>query len=152
HRSQMRGNPLTLWCGGLFGLSGADLAGRARATVDRRVYGFRPLLGTAAPVMPLVIELATWSGLNNQNGKQQNENQNQTISTNADRFTVDLTRGLITEGSDGIAEIDLRANLFGAASAAAQGTSRGSLCELMLAGGVANDATRQRRVMVGLNE
>jgi hypothetical protein len=96
-RAQSRGDAVPLWLGSLFGISHADVAAAARATVDQRVYGFRPAGATPVPLVPLLVLLdPTSQGTTNFLGTQ-------------DNYAVDPVTGAVSAGTDGIPELTLYA-------------------------------------------
>jgi hypothetical protein len=90
---------VTVWFGGFFGVSRAEPAATAQATMDQRIYGFHPW-GDDVVAVPMVALLVpstiTWPP----------------AATGAsiafsDAYTVDSRTGAVTTGADGIGEITL---------------------------------------------
>jgi len=102
-RNLKRGNPVPLWFSPILGIGSAEVISESRATLDQRVYGFRPQSGGAIPVVPLAV-LAQGS----EEGWFE-QSQTTPIEEVNDRYTVDYRTGVVTEGADGIPEIELKA-------------------------------------------
>lgn len=133
-RSCLRSQPVFLWLGDLLGVIAGDVAAQARATLDHRIYGFRPIAGTAAPVAPLGVDRAAWL------------EQTDLAASATDNYTVDYASGRVTTGSDGITELRLSAALAGTAA-----TGDGDLVRLSLdANSPGDDSTAQRQLATGL--
>jgi hypothetical protein len=98
---QSNGDAVLLWFGGLFGVGSAEPASAARASMDQRIYGFRPLEIVPAPVVPLL----TPSTIRWPSGGAG------TASGLPDHFSVHPRTGTVSGGADGIAEITLLAPL-----------------------------------------
>ena len=141
-RSRLRGNPVSLWLGGLLGVGTGDVAAAARASLDHRVYGFRPELHTSVPLVPLAAASQAW---HDQAGAEATEGEN-------DNFTVDYRRGYVFDGGDGIPEIIIRANLPGGAGSASQEDSEQNdkFLSLVLSNNSFNESVRQRETATGL--
>lgn len=104
-RSRRRGNALPLWIGPLLGIGQANVGCDSLATVDQRIYGFRPIGGGTVPVVPLTAlhrgdSDSWWSQANAQARPHVN-----------DRYTVDYRTGQVQPGPDGIPEVLLRSKL-----------------------------------------
>jgi hypothetical protein len=100
-RTRQRGNPVPLWLGQLVRVAHADVAAVARATVDRRVYGFRPIGSTSVPVIPLTaLEADTRDSWSTQAFASSVAGEN-------DRYSVDYRTGEVADGPDGIPEVRL---------------------------------------------
>jgi hypothetical protein len=102
-RTRQWGNPLTLWFGRLVGVADVDLTGSARATVDQRVYGFRPVNHVRIPLLPLAI--GGPAGMPNDWLVQATSSA---IPGDNDRLSVDDRTDSVSDGADGIPEIVLR--------------------------------------------
>lgn len=139
HRASWRGNAATLWLGRLFGVVDADVVASARATLDYRVVGFRPTPGAAAPLVPLALDLNAWS--------KQFRNDSQAASQ--DKYTVDYRAGIVIPGEDGIAELEFRAPLNGAATGGDTTNSK-PLYGLLL-NPAADAAALYRQLLVGVH-
>lgn len=88
---------VTLWFGGLVGVTSFDIAAQAQASIDRRVAGFKPEPGIRVPLMPLIADYAAW-----------NEAARQPADPEVnDKYFVNPFTGVVTPGSDGIAELTL---------------------------------------------
>jgi len=88
---------VTLWFGGLVGLTSFDIAAQAQASVDRRIVGFKPEPGVKVPLVPLVADYAAWCAA---------------ATTAADSEVNDLYfvnpfNESVTAGADGIPELTL---------------------------------------------
>lgn len=88
---------MTLWLGAMVGVKSFDVGARAKATIDRRVSGFRPRPGVRVPLAPFVAEYETWIA---EAQKAANDDGN-------DEYSVDPKTGAVVAGSDGIAEMKL---------------------------------------------
>lgn len=104
-RSRTKGNPIPLRLAPLIGMLPVDMTVTSRAVMDRRVYGFRPVMSSPAPVAPLAI-LA--SGRSDSWATQSQATPS--FGTN-DNYTVDMRTGFITNLPDGIPEITLQDDL-----------------------------------------
>jgi len=109
-RSHLRGNPLARWFGRILGASDTDVVASARATVDQRVYGFRPVGHVRAPLVPIMLSFVEAS-------VRTPHGSTSTVPGSADRYTVDPLSGDVRPGPDGIAEIALRIGLVEESSA-----------------------------------
>jgi len=101
-RSHLRGNPVAMWFGRILGASDTDIVATARATVDQRVYGFRPMGHVRVPLVPMAILCFDGADV------QTSQTPKPVAPGSADRFTVDPLSGHVRRGRDGIAEIELR--------------------------------------------
>jgi hypothetical protein len=99
---ERRGNAVTLWIGRLFGLSGVDLAASARATIDYRIYGFRPNGHVPVPLIPIVIHPSRDS-----RDALDVIGVVRPASSPSDVYSVDDRTGAVAFGADGIDEIVL---------------------------------------------
>ena len=104
-RSRRFGNQVPLRLAPFFGVVEARIGVQAAATVDRRVYGFRPKNGAPIFVAPLTI---TQSGLPQAWLEQANA---AAVAGANDNFTVDPSTDTVTPGPDGIPEIRVTAPL-----------------------------------------
>lgn len=104
-RSRRFGNQVPLRLAPFFGMVEARIGVQAAATVDRRVYGFRPKNGAPIFVAPLTI---TRDGLAQAWFEQANAAP---VATVNDNFTVDPATDSVTAGADGIPEITVTAPL-----------------------------------------
>lgn len=96
-RRRTNGQAVVLWFGNLFGMSNAEPAAAATATMDQRVYGFRPLEMLTLPMMPLAVPATiVWPSA-----------APGSSAGTSDLYTVDPRTGAVTAGADGIAEITL---------------------------------------------
>jgi len=100
-RSYRRGNPVRMIMARLAGLGSADVEAESWATIDPRVFGFRPEIDGTIPVMPLSMpahgDSVGWY-----------EQATQTaVAGTTDRFTWDEHTGLVTEKPDGIPEVEV---------------------------------------------
>ncbi|MFV2070412.1 MAG: hypothetical protein ACC645_25890, partial [Pirellulales bacterium] len=85
-----RGQALSLWASSMFGFADVDMIVEARASVDQRVVGFRPVGHVAVPMVPLMI------ASRGDEGEQ------------SDRFTVDPRTLSVAPGRDGLQEFTIR--------------------------------------------
>lgn len=98
HRTRARGKPIYLWVGQMLGLASMDVRADSQATLDQRVYGFRPGENINAPVVPLMVETHDWiAGAS----KKANPGEN-------DRYLIDPITGEVAQGSDRIPEVVVR--------------------------------------------
>ncbi|MBS0210490.1 MAG: hypothetical protein JSS27_16220 [Planctomycetes bacterium] len=138
HRNHGRGNPLGVRLGQMAGVMTADVSAHAQATIDRRVYGFRPKGVATCPVMPLVVDRSAWNMATS----------NQSVT---DRFTVDVRHSQVLLGGDGVAEITVSAYLNAAAMSADPNATPATLCRLALSDDAqGNDTELSRQVSQGL--
>lgn len=104
------GQAVILWFGRLFGVGSAEPAAAAVATMDQRIYGFRPLEMVPVPVMPLVVpDTSLWP-----NGGPG------TAGSLPDNYSVAPRTGAVSAGADGVAEITLFAPLAGGSAPSGQ--------------------------------
>ena len=106
-RSQSRSNAVPLLLGVLFGVTTADIQAEARATLDQRVYGFRPIGGTSMPLVPLAA-LHQGSG----DAWVEQATAAPQAGTN-DEYAFDPVTRQFEPGADFIPEIELRIGLTG---------------------------------------
>lgn len=111
HRTAERGNPVALWFTSILGLSQADVEARGQASIDRRVFGFRPTREDNVPLVPLAILRRGGDGWFDQAFAPADASWN-------DRYHVDERTGAVTPGPDGIPEIELRITPPGAEATA----------------------------------
>jgi hypothetical protein len=126
---------VSLWFGSFFGVSRAEPAAAARATIDQRIYGFRPLEYVAVPMVPLLTpaNLAWPSGAPASAGAL------------PDNYTINPRTRVVTPGSDGIGEITLQVPLAGGAVPSGQASSW-----MWLLGGTTNFPWLAAQVRIGL--
>jgi hypothetical protein len=100
-RSHRRGNPVRMIMARMAGLGSADVEGEAWATIDQRVYGFRPQMDGVIPVIPVSVpaygESVGWFDQATQPA----------LAGTTDRFSWDEHTGTVKEGPDGIPEIEV---------------------------------------------
>lgn len=62
-RSEERGDALVLWCAKSLGLMKIDMNVSAQATLDQRVFGFRPIEANAVnvPMVPILVGQSSWN-------------------------------------------------------------------------------------------
>ena len=101
-RTRGRGNPVHLWFTSILGFAEADARCLSRATVDQRVYGFRPTPESNVPMAPLTVR---GSGTTDSWTAQATASPMAGVN---DRFWVDDRTNEVRDGSDGIPEIVLR--------------------------------------------
>ena len=98
-RRRSNGQAVVMWFGNIFGTSSAEPAAVAIASMDQRIYGFRPLDYVPVPMVPLMAPstiqwpsgaVAAATGL-------------------SDDFSVDPRTGAVSSGPDQIAEVTLLA-------------------------------------------
>lgn len=106
-RTEARGNPITLWFANLIGVGAADVMSKARATIDDRVYGFRPVGRTNLPLAPVGI-LRSGSP-----GAWYDQALAVAVAGTNDRFTVNQRTGSVFALPDGIPEVELLIPLDG---------------------------------------
>lgn len=136
-RSHQRGQGVGTWLGALLGLSQGSAAAAARASLDHRVYGFRPQAHTSIPLIPLAASGPSWL------------EQAADFGGANDQFTVDYRRGYIFDGGDGVPEIVLRADLAAGPGGAGK-ESAGRFASLVLCRAGWGESLRQREVADGL--
>jgi hypothetical protein len=88
---------VTLWFGGLVGLSSFDIAAQAQASIDRRIVGFKPEPGVKVPLVPLVADYEDWCTA-------------ATVKADPevnDLYFVNPLTETVTAGADGIPEMTL---------------------------------------------
>jgi len=100
-RTEARGNPVTLWFANLIGVGTADVMSKARATIDHRVYGFRPVGRTNVPLVPVGV---LRSGLPEAWVEQAHR---EAVAGMNDRYSVDRRTGSVFGMPDGIPEVEL---------------------------------------------
>lgn len=93
--SQNTFNKISLWLGGLTGVTTADPACAVQATLDQRVVGFRPERGVKVPVVPLIAEYQAWL----------DQSKVTPAAGINDNFGFDPISGQVTTGPDGIPEL-----------------------------------------------
>lgn len=102
-RSQRNNNPVPLRLGPFLGVLPGNVAATSRATLDQRVYGFRPVGNVPIPLIPLTVlasgSSASWT----------TQAQAAAVPNVNDNFTVDPTTGQVTSGPDGIPEVNVQA-------------------------------------------
>jgi hypothetical protein len=102
-RRRSYGQAVVLWFGGLFGMRNAEPAAAATATMDQRVYGFRPVKFVSVPMVPLLVFSAVqWPSCaaGAEDGLP-------------DNYSIDPRTGEVIAEPDGISEITLRVPLAG---------------------------------------
>jgi hypothetical protein len=102
NRSERRGNAVSNWFGQLLGLSGVDLETTSRATIDQRVYGFRPNGHVPVPLIPIAIHPLADSRDQLDGGNLLGQ-----MSQPRDDYFVEDRSGTVAVGPDGIYEIVL---------------------------------------------
>lgn len=142
-RTKARNNPVALWCGQLFGIPGAEVSCSAQASIDYHIYGFRPTTMATVPVLPLTVEYKFW----------REKATGSTSGGSKDNFIVDRRTGSISQGEDGIAEVELRANLSGSSSSKdEEQPTPGKLLGLTIPPSAGNnDSLRQQQALRGLS-
>jgi hypothetical protein len=102
-RRRSNNQAIVMWFGNLFGQSDAEPAAAATASMDQRIYGFRPLEYLAIPMVPLMVSTGTlWpsGGVGVAAGM-------------ADNYTVAPRTGAVSAGPDQIGEITIYTPLQG---------------------------------------
>lgn len=98
-RSQRHNNPVPLRLGPFLGVLPGNVVATCRATLDQRVYGFRPVGDIPIPVIPLTVlasgSAASWT----------TQAQAAAVAGVNDNYTVDQHTGQVTSGPDGIPEV-----------------------------------------------
>lgn len=149
HRTSQRSNPVPLRIAPLVGIATADVIAEAQATVDQRVYGFRPIGNATAPVVPLAaLHEGSEEAWLEQSQRPATEGDN-------DRFTVNYRTDAVVKGADGIPEIELRIATSQTSGVTTRGegdddTSQRNLGLLWLGGPVVGRATLDRQLLTGL--
>ncbi len=133
YRNRTNGG-VPLWLGGMAGLNFGEAGYLARASIDSRVYGFRPAPAGYVPLVPLASPMAAWQG---------------GTSSAGDGFTVNYTTGAVIAGPDGIPEIELRGDL--AASVPSDSRATNKLVALLV-GPSTSVADLQQQVLNGYGE
>ncbi len=100
-RTRARGNPITLWIGRQLGITGIDMAVSSQATVDTRVYGFRPAGHVRVPLVPILV-----SAEDGADGWSAQASSRPVAGVN-DRYAVNGRTGEIQFGADGVSEVVL---------------------------------------------
>lgn len=139
-RSRARSNAVPLWLGSLFGIASADVRAEARATLDQRVYGFRPIGNTSTPVVPLAV-------LHQGTAEAWIEQATAAAAGTNDNFAVDSLTRAIQAASDGIPEIELRMALAGAGD---DDDTTGNVVGLLLGSDHFKSGLFERQLNVGL--
>ena len=139
-RRRSRGDAVTLWLGGLFGTVDAEPAAAARASIDQRVYGFRPAGHVRVPLVPLLVFSQSRWPLSIPEAEPGVE----------DRYSVDPRTGEVRQGTDGIGEITLRIRCAAGASPTEQESGERNACWLSLAGATADSSLLAQQVTQGL--
>jgi hypothetical protein len=147
-QTRHRGNPVSLWFGRAVGFAHMDVLAAARATVDQRLYGFRPLGTVQAPLVPVLVE-CTDAELA-QHGRNNWPRPIAGRREDNDRFSVDVRSGDIQLGSDGIPEFTMLIGRSKWNKSRAE-TRRGIARVLMIDGEQSDDARIQRQILSGLN-
>jgi hypothetical protein len=98
-RRRSNGQAVVLWFGNLFGVNDAEPAAVAAASMDQRIYGFRPLEYVNVPMTPLLVLPA---------GDQWPPSVAGAMNGFTDNYSVDPRTGDVAEGPDGVGEITLR--------------------------------------------
>ena len=100
-RSQRLKNPVPLRLGPFLGILPGNVVATARGTLDRRVYGVRPIGALPCPVVPLAVSAAgnatSWT----------TQATSAAVSGVNDVATVNPTTGAVTPGPDGVPEVTL---------------------------------------------
>ena len=139
-RRRSRGDAVTLWFGSLFGTVDAEPAAAARASVDQRVYGFRPAGHVRVPLVPLLAFSSIRWPCSISGAEPGAE----------DRYSVDPRTGGVRQDSDGIGEITLRIRCAAGASATGLEEGEENACWLSLAGATADSTLLTQQVAEGL--
>lgn len=100
-RSYRSANPITLWLGRLLGLRAVEMGATGRATVDQRIYGFRPAGHLNVPMVPLVLIVGPEAASTHDSSSAAAP----LLEPSQDEFTVDQRTGRVTAGPDGIPEV-----------------------------------------------
>jgi hypothetical protein len=97
-RRRSDGRAVTVWFGNFFGIGHAEPAAAAIASIDQRIYGFRPVDFVAVPMAPLLAPSTI----------QWPSGGPGTAGTLPDNYSVAPRTGAVTSGPDGVAEITLQ--------------------------------------------
>lgn len=137
-RRRSNGQAVILWFGSLFGVGDAEPAAAARASMDQRIRGFRPLQCVNVPMVPLLVASTNkWPSAAPGSAQRR--------GGGPDVYSVDLRTGAVASGPDGIGEITLQIPLAdGGAPPQAGG------CWLSLPGGTTDFDALRRQVTDGL--
>ena len=96
-RRRSNGQAVVLWFGHLFGVGSAEPGAAAMATMDQRIYGFRPLDLVPVPMVPLLVPATS----------QWPSGGAGTAGSLPDNYSVAPRTGAVGAGADGVAEITL---------------------------------------------
>ncbi len=135
-RSPSRGNPITLWFAGTLGIGSPDVAAAARATVDQRVYGFRPAGHVRVPLVPVLSLLGRNYWLPPPSAEDAQ-----------DDYMVDVRTGDVVPGADGLPEITL---YMPGPAASSDGECPETACVLSLTGQAPEWGVVEDHVLHGL--
>jgi hypothetical protein len=102
-RRRSNGQGVTMWFGNFFGVSSAEPAASATASMDQRIYGFRPLEYVPVPMVPLMVP----------SNVQWPSGAVGTTSGMSDNYTVAPRTGAVSTGPDQVAEVTFYAPLTG---------------------------------------
>lgn len=139
-RRRSRGDAVTLWFGSLFGIADAEPAAAARASIDQRVYGFRPAGHVRVPLVPLLVF----------SGSRWPSSVPGAEAGGEDSYWVDPRTGEVQPGADGIGEITLRTGLAWVAPPGDQAAAQQNACWLCLTGDKANPGPLTQQVLQSL--
>ncbi len=129
-----RGQALSLWASRMFGFADVDMVVEARATVDQRVYGFRPAGHVTVPMVPLMIPPMDKSG-----------------QVQRDHFSVDPKTGHVKAGRDGLDEMTIRLGQPRHDGSAAVHGSSENVGQIVRFGRPASSRDVQRQIRQGLS-
>ena len=109
-RRRSNGQAVVMWFGHLFGTGSAEPAAAATASMDQRIYGFRPLEYVPVPMAPLMASSTLqWPSA--------------VVGATAglsDDYSVDPRTGAVSAGPDQIAEVTLLSPVAGGSAPSGQ--------------------------------
>jgi hypothetical protein len=136
-RRKTDGQGVILWFGNFFGVASAEPAASASASMDQRIYGFRPVKFVHVPMVPLLAPSSLpWPS-----------SATGSAAGQPDNYSVDLRTGTVSSGPDGVAEITLRVPLGSDSSP----SNPSSANWLSLTGGTTTSQVLELQVAQGLD-
>jgi hypothetical protein len=135
-RRRSSGQAVIVWFGSFFGVSNAEPADAARASMDQRIAGFHPLSYVNVPMVPLLVfSTNQWpsAAVGTAEGSQ-------------DNYSVDSRTETVSPAQDGVGEITLQIPLAGSSLPAGQHGG----CWLSLPSGTTDFSLLGRQVSGGL--
>lgn len=135
-RTRERQNPVALFFQELTGQAAGDVAAAAEATIDNRVVGIRPFIGTPAPALPIAI-------LFREEGREDTWDAQILGRRGLDQYAWHEATRRILRQPDGIPEIVLR-------SMPVRGDARAANIQLVDLGSGLREASLARQITRGL--